>query len=96
MVGTLQHRREAIDQRPAHIVFLLELARPHALLQGIDQFHGRGHTEIGLDEHLFDLLEVRGLEPSHQRAHIGEHHALEAAPEAELLISYTAECHASR
>ncbi len=94
MLGAREHQGQAVDQCLVDIVFLLELARPHTLLQGLHQLHGRRHAEIRLDQQLLDLFEVGGLEPAHQRTDIGEHDALETAPQAQFLLSHPAECHA--
>ena len=91
--GPSQHRREAVDQGPRTSSSFLSLPERTPCSSASTSSMVAGTPKSASMQQLLDLLEIRGLEPAHQRAHVGEHDALEAAPQTELLLAYATECH---
>src|SRR3954447_14193389 len=85
VIGTvLQQLGQALLERALQVGFRLDLSPAYFVFQSLSQLDSARHSEVGLDEHPFQVLEVVGIQTAHQRANIGEREALDPRPHTGL------------
>ena len=94
MLGAVQQAGETLLQSPLEVGLGLERAFADLVLERLGELDRGGDPEIRLDQNALHLLQIVGVEPAHEGAHVGQRDPLDAGPEPVLPLAQSAVGHA--